>query len=112
MIFDTRVDQPWNAASLLDDEPSEGWPLLVCGTQECPFSPPYPSWPCGAHNARWRIRNRKTGQVMEGPGLIVHLIEAHGFFEGKESPYRVDPRALAELVELIDDRSGRESTSL
>jgi hypothetical protein len=28
---------------------------------------------------------------MEGPGLIIHLIREHGFFEGLNSPYRVDP---------------------
>jgi hypothetical protein len=37
---------------------------------------------------------------MRGPELITHLIREHGFFEGFESPYRVDPRALAELLQL------------
>jgi hypothetical protein len=37
---------------------------------------------------------------MCGPDLIVHLITEHGFFEGQESPYRVDPERLARLLEL------------
>src|SRR5439155_2913656 len=42
----------------------------------------------------WLIRNLRTGQQMplpgmEGPGLIIHLIREHHFFEGLNSPYRV-----------------------
>jgi hypothetical protein len=53
----------------------------------------------------WLVRNLRTGQEMplpgmEGPGLIIHLIREHGFFEGLNSPYRVDPIALARLLEL------------
>jgi hypothetical protein len=32
--------------------------------------------------------------------LIVHLIREHGFFEGRESPYRVDPGDLVRVLEL------------
>jgi hypothetical protein len=53
----------------------------------------------------WLIRNLRTGQQMplpgmEGPGLIIHLIREHHFFEGLNSPYRVDPIELARLLEL------------
>lgn len=34
------------------------------------------------------------------PGLIIHLIREHHFFEGFGSPYRVDPTELARLLEL------------
>ena len=48
----------------------------------------------------WWIRNNITGQELSGSGLIVHLIRAHRFFEGIESPYRVDPEKLAILLGL------------
>ena len=67
------------------------------GFQECP-------WLC-KHDPAWAsidfvIENRRSGAKLKGPGLIVHLIAEHGFFEGKESPYRVDPRQAAEVLGL------------
>ncbi|HMK03469.1 MAG TPA: hypothetical protein VK489_04730 [Ferruginibacter sp.] len=49
----------------------------------------------------WEIKNRKINLVVSGPGLIVHLIRDHHFFEGLASPYRVDPLQLAKLLELV-----------
>jgi hypothetical protein len=74
------------------------------GWQDCPWRGLGP-WGCrnGVQyyaTVDWEIANLRTGRCLSGPGLIVHLIAAHGFFEGKESPYRVDPRALAEVLEL------------
>lgn len=46
----------------------------------------------------WRIRNLETAQEMKGPGLVIHLIRDHGFFEGPMSPNRVDPLQLARLL--------------
>jgi hypothetical protein len=48
----------------------------------------------------WWITNLKTGEEMKGPGLVVHLIRDHHFFEGPMSPNRVDPSHLAHLLEL------------
>ena len=76
------------------------------GSQVCPFAPKPHATPCqqggGMHYASvdWRIRNARSGQELSGPGLIVHLIGAHNFFEGLQSAYRVAPRALAQLLEL------------
>ena len=76
------------------------------GPQICPFAPePYEN-PCPGKGDRrfasidWTIRNPRSGMQLSGPGLIVHLIAAHNFFEGPRSPYRVSPRKLAELLEL------------
>jgi len=49
----------------------------------------------------WEIKNRKINLLLSGPGLIVHLIRDHHFFEGLASPYRVDPLQLAKLLELV-----------
>ncbi len=76
------------------------------GFQICPWSIDPHHMQCmeggGVRHASidWEIRNLRTGQQMEGPGLIVHLIRDHHFFEGFESPYRVDPDELAQLFEL------------
>ena len=48
----------------------------------------------------WRIRNTARDLELRGPTLITHLISEHSFFEGPASPYRVEPRALTELLEL------------
>jgi hypothetical protein len=47
------------------------------------------------------ILDRSTGQYLKGPGLIVHLIREHHFFEGLGSPYRVDPEQAARVLRLI-----------
>lgn len=70
------------------------------GFQECPWSPRQHGDLCARDTTDWRIRDTWRALELEGPGLIRHLITEHGFFEGFESPYRVDPRALAELLQL------------
>lgn len=49
----------------------------------------------------WVITNKRRKIKVSGPGLIVHLIRDHHFFEGINSPYRVEPLALAKLFELV-----------
>jgi uncharacterized protein CbrC (UPF0167 family) len=46
------------------------------------------------------ILNRRSGEYITGPGLIVHLIREHQFFEGSESPYRVEPLEAIRVLEL------------
>jgi len=76
------------------------------GPQICPFAPEPHENPCpGPGIGRlasidWKVRNTRNSVELSGPGLIVHLIASHGFFEGLESPYRVAPDALAKLLEL------------
>lgn len=76
------------------------------GPQICPFAPDPFENPCQGFGGMrlasidWEIRNTRNRLRMTGPGLIAHLIGMHSFFEGMNSPYRVDPRALAELLEL------------
>ena len=40
----------------------------------------------------------KAGKQMMWTDLSVHLIKAHGFFQGIGSPYRLEPPALAEFL--------------
>lgn len=77
------------------------------GPQICPFAPEPFENPCPAggpirfSSIDWDIRNTQNKVRLSGPGLIVHLMGAHSFFEGPESPYRVDPRNLARLLDLV-----------
>jgi hypothetical protein len=73
---------------------------MYLGVQECPWGARTGSL-CGAARRDWRIRNTVRDLELTGSDLIVHLIGEHGFFEGPASPYRTDPRALAELLELV-----------
>jgi len=62
-------------------------------------------YPWGCEYDRWSsfdflVLNRESGEYVTGPGLIVHLIREHQFFEGKESSYRTDPIQLARVLEL------------
>jgi hypothetical protein len=76
------------------------------GVQECPWGSADGRETCGQTTKDWRIRN--TGQHLElrGSALLPHLIDKHRFFEGPASPHRLEPRALAELLELGPFSSG------
>jgi len=43
-------------------------------------------------------RNIRTGKTMQWSALSIHLIEAHGFFEGKGSSFRLEPRDLVDIL--------------
>ena len=80
---------------------------LTTGFQICPWATDPHHAQCtaggGVRHASitWQIRNHRSGGKLSGPGLIVHLIRDHGFFEGHNSPYRVDPEQLVRLLGLI-----------
>ncbi|MFH2033396.1 MAG: hypothetical protein ABIJ26_01650, partial [Candidatus Margulisiibacteriota bacterium] len=60
------------------------------------------------HGERYHKRNSNSsfkvispeGNKLIIPGLILHLIEDHCFFEGPGSPYRVDPQELISFFSL------------
>jgi len=66
------------------------------GLQECPWCE---SVEYG--NFDFEITNRRIHESIRGPGLLIHLIRRHRFFEGIESPYRVDPEKLMRVLEVI-----------
>jgi hypothetical protein len=67
------------------------------GLQECPWGCEYERW----SSFDFLILNRQSGKYVTGPGFIVHLIRKHHFFEGLESPYRVNPEIAVQVLELI-----------
>lgn len=46
------------------------------------------------------VRNLESGREITYTDLHIHLIEAHGFYEGKGSPYRLEPTELVEILEV------------
>ncbi len=42
-------------------------------------------------------QHRDSGQQIRWSDLNIHMIEAHGFYEGQGSAFRVDPRTFAAL---------------
>lgn len=74
------------------------------GQQLCPF-PACPHGQCQKDNRPclyadldFVITNRATGRHIEVPGMAWHLIRDHHFFEGKRSPFHVDPALLVKVL--------------
>jgi len=60
--------------------------------------------PFGEH-ARHRktiviVRNLRLQKEITFSDLNIHLIAAHGFYEGKGSPFRLEPAELAQVLEI------------
>lgn len=48
-----------------------------------------------------RATLKASGETMAWTDMGIHLIQAHGFFQGKGSPYRLEPLALAAFLQLV-----------
>jgi hypothetical protein len=40
----------------------------------------------------------KTGEIIRWSDLNIHLISEHGFFEGKGSDFRIEPREIVRII--------------
>ncbi|HQO17942.1 MAG TPA: hypothetical protein PLJ85_02070 [Candidatus Cloacimonas sp.] len=63
------------------------------GTLTCPYG----------HGGLYRkyvttVTNRKNNLTVRWNAMDIHLIEAHHFFEGKGSPYRLEPEILVKAI--------------
>ncbi len=67
----------------------------VRGRMPCPFGERglYPK-------TNVTVRNLKTGREVAYTDLNIHLIAAHGFYEGRGTPFRVEPAELAAVLEV------------
>jgi hypothetical protein len=77
-----RIDE--NLEAKVDE--ARGW--LIC------------PWP---HSGRYVkritfLRSSKTGQSFRWSDLNIHLIGEHGFFEGKGSHFRIEPKKIAQMI--------------
>ncbi len=67
----------------------------VRGRLPCPFGEPgmFPK-------TSVTVRNRRTAREITFTDLHIHLVLAHGFYEGRGSPFRLEPKDLAEVLEI------------
>jgi len=72
--------------------------LVYRGCQDCPWRD---IWLMEYSNVDLFIKNLETGEQINFPGAIVHLIRVHHFYEGKQSPYRVNPEIVARVLGLL-----------
>jgi hypothetical protein len=69
--------------------------LQYRGVQNCPWGCP------DGGSFDFMVLNRKTGESFAAPALIIHLIRTHHFFEGINTPYRVDPEKVIRTLEML-----------
>ncbi len=46
------------------------------------------------------VRNDRTGKTIRYTDLHIHMIEEHGFYEGRGSHFRLEPADLVEVLEI------------
>lgn len=68
------------------------------GRLPCPWGHPglYPK-------THVRLERLDTGETLQWTDLSIHLIEAHGFYQGLGSPYRLDPKRVVAVCGLQAD---------
>jgi hypothetical protein len=69
---------------------------LTTGAQASPFSD---GTTCGGQNPT--VHNLDNGKKIHYSMLVPHMIERYGFYEGKETSFRVDPRQIIEVLDFI-----------
>jgi hypothetical protein len=51
------------------------------------------------------VINLDNGKQIEFSQLVPHMIERYGFYEGKGTPYRVEPAAILEVFDFLNGRN-------
>jgi len=86
----------------------DGWgdPVVVEGRFEVEVHEARGKIPCPwGHPGLYRkthvkLENRGTGETLVWSDLAIHLIEEHGFYQGRGSPYRLEPSEVKRILEL------------
>lgn len=63
------------------------------GFVPCPFGDPG-----RFRKGEVRLTSQDTGETLVWTPLLVHMIAAHGFYEGKGSPYRLEPETAKRVL--------------
>jgi len=65
---------------------------------------PCPWGGCGTFpKGEVELRHAESGERLLFTALSVHMIAAHGFYQGRGSRYRIEPRAAARLLGLTEE---------
>ena len=69
--------------------------ISVRGKLPCPFGDPgiFPK-------TNTVVRNTKLDREVTFTDMHIHLVGSHGFYEGKGSPFRLEPAELAEVLDI------------
>ncbi len=74
--------------------------VAYTGSQESPFL----DETRGSRNIS--VRNLETGRKMWYGSLLPEMIERYGFYEGKGTRYRVEPRRILEVFDFLQEGTG------
>ncbi|MBN2052648.1 hypothetical protein JW756_04040 [Candidatus Woesearchaeota archaeon] len=91
------IGYPRREGKLIDGKYLVGG-IVFRGGQKCPWGDAGFMMPNS--NVDLYVQNQETGERLDFPGGIVHLIREHHFYEGKKSPYRVDPELAARVLNI------------
>jgi hypothetical protein len=69
--------------------------ISVRGKLPCPFGDPgiFPK-------TNTVVRNTKLDREITFTDMHIHLVGSHGFYEGKGSPFRLEPKELAAVLDI------------
>ena len=67
----------------------------VRGKIPCPW--PHPGLYPKTHV---KLEKNETGETLAWSDLAIHLIQDHGFYQGRGSPYRLEPSDVKRILEL------------
>jgi hypothetical protein len=70
-------------------------PRLARGFQDSPFKDGTKT------NCNLTVVNLGTGKKLTYSLLVPHMIERYGFYEGKGTPYRVEPKVVMEVLDFF-----------
>lgn len=61
-------------------------------------------------NVNATITNLDTGKKLTLSLLVPHLIERYGFYEGRGTPYRVEPRDVLAVLDFLKSKKGAKKS--
>lgn len=64
------------------------------GSVPCPWQHPAGLF----RKSRMELRDLRTGRKLLWTDLSIHMIRAHGFYQGRGSPYRLEPRDIKNVL--------------
>jgi hypothetical protein len=71
----------------------------TAGAQQSPFRD---GTQCGSDA---RVENVETGKKLSYSLLVPYMIERYGFYEGKGTPFRVDPREVVAVLDFLKPKA-------
>ena len=54
-------------------------------------------------NIDYKLTNLSSGKTLQFSGLVPIMIERYGFYEGRGTPYRVEPSDIIAVLGLVED---------